>query len=41
VDRGVSQNQLNLEAQAMALLRGLTDSQLRVALAQMKALGEI
>lgn len=41
LDHGVSQNRLNSEAEAMALLRGLTDSQLRVALAQIKALGEI
>ena len=38
---GVSQNRLNAEAEAMTLLRGLTDSQLTMALAQIKALGEL
>jgi hypothetical protein len=37
----ISQNRLKTEAEAMALLRGLTDSQLTVALAQIKALEEL
>jgi len=41
LDHGVSQNRLNSEAQAMALLRGLSDIQLRVAMAQIKALGDM
>ena len=40
-DDSISQNRLKTEAEAMALLRGLTDSQLAVALAQIKALGEL
>lgn len=36
-----SANWLKAEAEAMTLLRGLTDSQLKVALAQIKALGEL
>jgi transcriptional regulator with XRE-family HTH domain len=40
-DDSISQNRLKTEAEAMALLRGLTDSQLTVALAQIKALGEL
>ena len=37
-DADISVNRLNKEAEVMALLRGLTDSQLDVALAQVKAL---
>lgn len=40
-DPNRSANRLKLEAEALALLRGLTDSQLTVALAQIKALGEL
>jgi hypothetical protein len=32
---------MKLEADAMALLRGLTDSQIKVALSQIKALEEL
>ena len=38
-DDSISQNRLTLEAEAMSLLRGLSDNQLHVALAQIKALG--
>jgi len=38
-DATISVNRLNKEAEVMALLRGLNDSQLDVALAQIKALG--
>lgn len=41
VDTDRSANRLKVEADAMALLRGLTDSQLTVALTQIKALGEL
>ena len=41
VDLDRSANRLKAEAEAMAVLRGLTDSQLTVALAQIKALGEL
>lgn len=37
----VSPNRLKLEAEAMALLRKLSDNQLHVALAQIKALREL
>jgi len=40
-DDGVSQNRLKLEAEASSLLRGLSDRQLHVALAQLKALGDL
>ena len=40
-DDSISQNRLKAEAEAMAVLRNLTDSQLNVALAQVKALGEL
>lgn len=40
-DDRVSLNRLKLEAEAASLLRGLTDNQLHVALAQIKALGEL
>ena len=40
-DEHVSLNRLKLEAEAMALLRGLTDSQLKVGLTQIRALGEL
>jgi len=40
-DDDVSPNRLKLEAEAMALLRKLTDNQLHVALTQIKALGEL
>ena len=41
VDLDRSANRLKAEAEAMTVLRGLTDSQLTVALAQIKALGEL
>jgi len=41
VDLDRSANRLKLEAEAMAVLRGLTDNQLTVALAQIKALREL
>jgi len=41
VDLDRSANRLKAEAEALALLRGLTDSQLSVALAQIKALEEL
>jgi len=41
VDLDRSANRLKAEAEAMALLRGLSDKQLTVALAQIKALGEL
>ncbi len=40
-DPDKSTNRLKLEAEAMAMLRGLSDSQLVVALAQIKALEEL
>ena len=40
-DDGVSQNRMKLEAETVSVLRGLSDQQLRVALAQIKALTEI
>ncbi len=40
-DDDVSPNRLKFEAEAMTSLRGLSDSQLQVALAQIKALGEL
>ena len=41
VDLDRSANRLKAEAEALTVLRGLTDSQLTVALAQIKALGEL
>ena len=41
VDLDRSANRLKAEAEAMAVLRGLTDSQLTVALTQIKALREL
>lgn len=41
VDLDRSANRLKVEAEAMTVLRGLTDSQLTVALAQIKALREL
>ena len=41
VDLDRSANRLESEAEAMAVLRGLTDNQLTVALAQIKALREL
>ena len=40
-DDGVSQNRMKLEAEVVSALRGLSDKQLRIALAQIKALTEI
>lgn len=37
----VSQKRLKLEAETTSMLRGLTDGQLQVAIAQIKALGEL
>ena len=39
--RHLAWQNMKFEAEAMALLRGLTDSQIAVALAQIKALGEL
>ena len=41
LDENISQNRLKLEAEAASMLRGLTDAQLHVALAQIRALGEL
>lgn len=41
LDDSISQNRLKSEAEAMSLLRGLSDNQLQVALTQIKALGEL
>jgi len=41
VDLDRSANRLKMQAGAMAVLRGLTDSELMVALAEIKALGEL
>jgi transcriptional regulator with XRE-family HTH domain len=40
-DGTVSQNRLKAEAEAMSLLRDLSDSRLQVAIAQIRALGEL
>jgi transcriptional regulator with XRE-family HTH domain len=40
-DSTVSQNRLTLEAEALSVLRGLSDSQMHVALAQLKALSNL
>ncbi len=40
-DDSISQNRLKLEADAAALLRGLSDSELEVALAQLTALSNL
>ena len=41
IDLDRSANRLKAEVEAMAILRGLTDTQLTVVLAQIKALGEL
>lgn len=41
IDDTVSQNRLNVEVEAMTVLRGLSDSQLAVAVAQIRALSEL
>ena len=41
VDLDRSANRLKIEAEAMTVLRGLSDNQLTVALAQIKALSEL
>jgi len=41
IDDGVSQNRMKLEAEAVSALRVLSDQQLRIALAQIKALREV
>jgi len=40
-DDNVSQNRLKREAEAMSLLRGLSDKQLQVAITQIRALGNL
>jgi transcriptional regulator with XRE-family HTH domain len=40
-DSSVSQNRLTLEAEALSVLRGLSDSQMHVALAQLRALSNM
>ena len=41
IDESVTQNRLKAEAEAMTVLRGLSDGQLTVSLAQIKALSEL